>query len=258
MQKLRVLVAEDHPVNQAVIGAILSLQDYDYKIVDNGLEAVQSLAQETFDVILMDIQMEGMDGYQATKEIRSREAGTGTHVRIIAVTGNATESDRTAFIAAGMDGYIAKPVDPTQLIAVLTNVEVSEVSIAKPEAKPDQDEPLQVFNQEHLQAQVLGQTVPSIQMATLFLNELPTNIARLEQALAENDSAQIVRTAHRMGGAAAMLGAEQMALLAEQLEANASALTADTLKGLAALIAQVKAAAEALSKELKAFLNLST
>jgi HPt (histidine-containing phosphotransfer) domain-containing protein len=115
-----------------------------------------------------------------------------------------------------------------------------------------------VLNQEHLHAQVLGQTVPSIQMATLFLNELPTNIARLEQALAENDSAQIVRTAHRMGGAAAMLGAEQMALLAEQLEANASALTADTLKGLAALIAQVKAAAEALSKELKAFLNLST
>lgn len=254
MQKLRVLVAEDHPVNQAVIGAILSLQDYDYKIVDNGLEAVQSLAQEAFDVILMDIQMEGMDGYQATKEIRNREVGTGTHVRIIAVTGNATESDRTAFIAAGMDGYIAKPVDPTQLIAVLTNVAASEVSIVI----PDQVEPLQVFNQEHLQAQVLGQTVPSIQMATLFLNELPTNIARLEQALAENDSAQIVRTAHRMGGAAAMLGAEQMALLAEQLEANASALTADTLKGLAALIAQVKAAAEALSKELKAFLNLST
>lgn len=254
MQKLRVLVAEDHPVNQAVIGAILSLQDYDYKIVDNGLQALQSLAQETFDVILMDIQMEGMDGYQATKEIRSREAGTGVHVRIIAVTGNTTESDRTAFIAAGMDGYIAKPVDPIQLIAVITNVAASEVSIAK----PDQSEPQQVFNQDHLHAQVLGQAIPSIQMATLFLNELPTNITRLEQALAENDSAQIARTAHRMGGAAAMLGAEQMALLAEQLEADASAITAaDTLKGLAALITQVKAAAEALSKELKAFLNIS-
>lgn len=254
MQKLRVLVAEDHPVNQAVIGAILSLQDYDYKIVDNGLEVLQSLAQEAFDVILMDIQMAEMDGYQATKEIRSREAGTGTHVRIIAVTGNATESDRTAFIAAGMDGYIAKPVDPTQLIAVLTNVEVSEVSIKK----PDQNEPLQVLNQEHLHAQVLGQTVPSIQMATLFLNELPTSIAMLEQALAESDSAQIVRTTHRMAGAAAMLGAEQMALLAEQLESDASSLSAaDSAKGLAGLIAQVKAAAEALGKELKAFVNLS-
>jgi len=255
MQKLRVLVAEDHPVNQAVIGAILSLQDYDYKIVDNGLEVLQSLAQEAFDVILMDIQMAEMDGYQATKEIRSREAGTGTHVRIIAVTGSATESDRTAFMAAGMDGYIAKPVDPTQLIAVLTNADVSEVSIKK----PDQDKLLQVLNQEHLHAQVLGQTVPSIQMATLFLNELPTNIATLEQALAGNDRAQIVRTLHRMGGAAAMLGAEQMALLAEQLEAAASASkAAGVVQGLAALITQVKTAAEALSKELKAFLNLST
>lgn len=249
MQKLRVLVAEDHPVNQAVIGAILSLQDYDYKIVENGLEVLQSLAQETFDVVLMDIQMAGMDGYEASREIRSKEVGTDKHVRIIAVTGNTMESDKAAFIAAGMDGYIAKPVDPVQLIAVLTG-EVAEASIAKPAP----DKPLQVFNQDYLHSQVLGQSVPSIQMATLFLQELPSNITTLEQALATNDSPEIVRTAHRMGGAAAMLGAEQMALLAEQLEADASA---NSVEDAANGIAQVKAAAEGLSKELKAFLNLS-
>lgn len=251
MQTLRVLVAEDHPVNQAVIGAILSLQGYDYKIVENGLEVVQTVAEEAFDVILMDIQMAGMDGYQATSEIRNREANTGAHVRIIAVTANTTESDQAAFIAAGMDGYIAKPVDPAQLIAVLAGVEVSDVSIAK----PDPDAPLQVFNQAHLHAQVLGQTVPSMQMATLFLSELPANITALEQAVAENDTAQIVRTAHKMGGAAAMLGAEQMALLAEQLEKDAKT-SPDEINGtLLALIEQIKVAAEALSKELKAFLN---
>lgn len=256
MQRLRVLLAEDHPVNQAVIGAILSQQGHDYEIVENGLEALQLLERESFDVILMDMQMAVMDGYEASREIRRREAVTGKHIRIIAVTGNTTEKDQAAFIAAGIDGYIAKPVNPQLLIAMLTGESVSTVrGTDKPGDQPLPVLPVQVLNTEQLDARVLGQKSPSVKMASLFLNELPTNIATLETALAENDTAQIKRTAHRMGGAAAMLGAEQMALLAEELESDATTGVLNTLPGL---IERVKIAAEILSRELEAFINLSS
>ncbi|MDR3181668.1 MAG: response regulator [Planctomycetaceae bacterium] len=115
-----VLIAEDNRVNQIVVGEILKSADYRYEIAANGLEAVQKVSKNVYDLILMDCQMPEMDGFAATKMIRQMESlGTVRHsgrIPIIALTANATQGDESQCLAAGMDYYISKPVNAVALI----------------------------------------------------------------------------------------------------------------------------------------------
>ena len=109
---LNILLAEDNRVNQRVAAAMLERDAHRVTVVDNGRFAVDAAAQSTFDVILMDVQMPEMGGFEATAAIRARELSTGAHVMIIAMTAHAMPGDRERCLAAGMDGYIAKPLMP--------------------------------------------------------------------------------------------------------------------------------------------------
>jgi signal transduction histidine kinase/CheY-like chemotaxis protein len=115
---LHVLVAEDNQVNQMVATRFLARLGHSADVVSNGQEAVEALEQGDYDLVLMDCQMPEIDGYEATREIRRREAGR-RHVPIVAMTASAIEGDRQTCIAAGMDDYIAKPVDLAVLASVL-------------------------------------------------------------------------------------------------------------------------------------------
>ncbi|MDB5794501.1 MAG: rpfC [Noviherbaspirillum sp.] len=115
-RRLNVLVAEDHPVNQKLVEEILRERGHSVWIAKTGAEAVRMFEGQSFDVILMDGQMPEMDGYQAAMEIRRRERASGSRVRIIAVTADARNEDRKMCLAAGMDDYISKPIDPEQLL----------------------------------------------------------------------------------------------------------------------------------------------
>jgi two-component system sensor histidine kinase/response regulator len=116
VRPLKVLVAEDHPVNQKLVEEILRERGHSVSIAKNGIEAVRMFEEQAFDVILMDGQMPEMDGYQAAMEIRRRERTSGTRILIIAVTAHARKEDRETCLAAGMDDYISKPIDPVQLL----------------------------------------------------------------------------------------------------------------------------------------------
>jgi CheY-like chemotaxis protein len=119
-RQLRVLLAEDNPVNQMVAVRILERAGCTVVVAENGRAAVAAVEKFPFDVILMDIQMPEMDGFEATAAIRTAEQYTGGHVGIIALTANVIRGERERCIAAGMDEYLSKPIRPASLLALVS------------------------------------------------------------------------------------------------------------------------------------------
>ena len=114
---LRILVAEDHPVNQQLIFRLLERRGHKVTIAGDGRQAVDAYARDTFDLIVMDVQMPVMDGFEATAAIRALEKTTGVHVPIVAVTAHAMDGDRERCLQAGMDDYMSKPIHTPTLLA---------------------------------------------------------------------------------------------------------------------------------------------
>jgi CheY-like chemotaxis protein len=121
---LRILLAEDNAVNQKLALRILQQMGYRADLASNGLEAVESVARQTYDVVLMDVQMPEMDGLEATRRI---VANGSQRPRIVAMTANAMQGDREMCLAAGMDDYVTKPIRVDQLVEALNNVATRDV-----------------------------------------------------------------------------------------------------------------------------------
>ena len=124
-RKLRILLAEDNKINQLIASRVLGKRGHTVVIVGNGREALAALdepGQRQFDLILMDVQMPEMDGFEATEIIRARDRSAGTHLPIIAMTAHAMKGDEERCLAAGMDGYVSKPIQVDQLVATIDSV----------------------------------------------------------------------------------------------------------------------------------------
>ena len=133
IEPLDILLVEDNVFNQRVAATLLEKHGHKVRIAENGREALKVLDQERFDIVLMDVQMPEMDGIQATEEIRNREKLSGGHVPIVALTAHAMKGDKERFLAAGMDGYVTKPIRLEELwkeIRILLPDHVSD-SVAK-------------------------------------------------------------------------------------------------------------------------------
>lgn len=116
---MSVLLVEDGVVNQEVACGLLEMKGYRVKVANNGREALEILANQTFDVVLMDLEMPEMDGISATVAIRERERGTEARIPVIAMTAHAVASIREQCLNAGMDGYITKPIEPNEMFSAL-------------------------------------------------------------------------------------------------------------------------------------------
>ena len=119
---LRILLAEDNPVNQRVALYLLGTAGHTAAAVTNGVEVLRTLKTERFDLVLMDVQMPEMDGFEATRAIRLEEEETGRHIPIVAMTAHAMKGDRERCLDAGMDAYVAKPINKDELLRVLQEV----------------------------------------------------------------------------------------------------------------------------------------
>jgi CheY-like chemotaxis protein len=137
-RRLRILLAEDTVMNQKLARCVLERRGHEVMIAENGKEALEAAAQGCFDVILMDVQMPEMSGFEATASIRERENQKGGHVPILAMTACAMSGDRERCLEAGMDGYISKPLRPTELLRA---IEFAASSSAGAAQRPDAGSP---------------------------------------------------------------------------------------------------------------------
>jgi CheY-like chemotaxis protein len=122
--RLHVLLAEDNMVNQTLAMRLLEKRGYRVTLARNGREALEAFERELFDVVLMDVQMPEMDGFEATAAIREKETASDSHIPIIAMTAHALKGDQDRCLAAGMDGYISKPIRTSELFAVIEKLTV--------------------------------------------------------------------------------------------------------------------------------------
>ena len=246
----RVLVAEDNPVNQKVAQRMLERLGYRCDIVANGVEAVETLSRVPYGLILMDCQMPEMDGYEATAAIRARFAAN--RIAIIAMTAHAMDGDRARCIAAGMDDYLAKPVQIDQLRETIERWSLGPV----PEAAADgtnaepprpRDEPEAPIDAARIRA--LGLIEPDavgVGIAMLFRDQARATIEAVQEGQAAEHQDAVRRAAHSLKGSAANLGAARLAELARQLEHADLGAAGATIDAIRAETARVVAALEAL------------
>jgi len=208
-QSLRVLVAEDNPVNQRVVVRLLERLGHRVAVAGSGRAALAELAAGDFDVLLLDVQMPEMDGFEVAHRIRRQEVETGAHLRIVALTAHAMKGDRERCLAAGMDDYLAKPVKPEELATVL-----ARLGVARP------GEPAHpVVELEAALDWVGGDAALLAELTTLFLEDLPGRLAEVREAVMAEDAERTARAVHTLKGPLGSFRARRAVELAEQLEA---------------------------------------
>ena len=218
----RVLVAEDNTVNQKVAAAMLKRLGYSVDVVANGKEAVQAMEQVPYAAVLMDCQMPEMNGYEASTEIRRREA-PDQHVPIVALTASAVKGDEERCLAAGMDAYVTKPVTVDALGAVLDGLVVPAGGVDAG-AADDGDLPTDVLDPGTLDTlRELGGGTPAVleELAAAFVEGAPPDIAALLAAVRAGDLPAVAGAAHRIRGSCSAIGATRMGALAEEIEVAA-------------------------------------
>ena len=216
MPRLRVLVAEDNPVNQTVAVRMLQKLGHSPKIATNGMEVLSILKSETFDLVLMDVQMPLKDGLATTREIREQEKTTGAHIPIIAMTAHAIKGDRELCIGAGMDDYLTKPVNSAVLRQAIAESCERRPSLAPMEAAPS--EPPTTWNIEKARENAGGDESLLRELLQIFLEESPKQLVQLENAIKNGDGSTVETVAHTLKSELGYLGLAEATVLARALE----------------------------------------
>jgi len=246
-ESLRVLLAEDNPVNQHLALRFLEKAGHRPLLARNGREAVAAIERESFDLVLMDVQMPEMSGLEATAVIREREKKTGRHLPIVAVTAHAVKGDRERCFAAGVDGYVPKPLRPADLEAEMARVLRSPVPAATESSAARSAASL---DREGLLARVEGDRDLLRELVAIFAEEAPLQLSAIRAAVWKGDAAAVAWAAHALAGCASNIGGLTVAELSGRLEQQGAA---NRLEGARELYERLAAALTGLWTELEAF-----
>lgn len=246
---LAILLAEDNVVNQRLAVRILEKMGHRVQVVGNGREALAALENDRFDVVLMDVQMPEMDGFEATGHLRQLERERGGHQPVIALTAHAMAGDRERCLEAGCDGYLSKPFQVDELRATLEQVTAKAHGVDRSDGKKSDA----AFDRTAALERV-GGDLPFLQELAAFLLEgLPTDLDNLRTALARRDRGTIAAVAHTIKGSVGNFDARTTTERALQLEQLApSADMSEVAEAVNALIREVdklRVALEQLVKE---------
>jgi len=200
-RRLRVLVAEDNAVNRQVAVGMLERAGHEAVVAANGREALALLEKEAFDLVLMDVQMPELDGLETTAAIRERERVRGGHLPIVAVTAHAMKGDAERCLAAGMDGYVAKPLQPRELEAAIARVVTPGSQEGPASAVPASPPPPGVVDFPRLLERVGGDRKALAQLVRIFRTDSPKQAARIRKAIEAGDAPALRSAAHAVKGA---------------------------------------------------------
>jgi two-component system, sensor histidine kinase and response regulator len=192
---------------------LLTRRGHHVTVANNGREAVDLVAREVFDVVLMDVQMPEMGGFEATVRIREAEAQSDRRTRIVAMTAHAMAGDRVRCLAAGMDGYLSKPINQALLFEVVergSSGDAVAISAAPPASV--------AFNRTELMERLGGDIGLLRDVLRLFLQDCPQRLAAIKHAVDAQDAELIRTTAHALKGAAGTLSARGVFEAAHTLE----------------------------------------
>ena len=222
--KIRILLAEDNIINQKVALTILNKMGYTADVVSNGIDAVNSLKETHYDLVFMDIQMPLMDGLKATAKIRDTKTGVlNSFIPIVAMTAHAMQDDRDNCINAGMDDYIAKPINPEKLAQIIYRYTSVENLVFPPVSEYNHREHSlsMTFDKNSLLKRIDGDKKLYDEIIDVFLNDMPLQFQKLKKALDENDPVILERQGHTIKSASANIGAEVLSEIAGEIESAA-------------------------------------
>jgi two-component system, sensor histidine kinase and response regulator len=258
VQSLRILLAEDNAMNQKLATRLLEKQGHQVVVAENGRMAIDLLFPKDdsapgFDLVLMDVQMPDMDGLEATVGIRERDRVSGRHLPIIAMTAYAMKGDRERCLAAGMDGYISKPIRPEELYAAIGALRPA----AQPKSARGVDDclPKQLFNWDAALSHVGGDAGLLREMAALFIDECPRWLNTLRLGVAAGNPKQISSAAHPLKGALGTFAANDAEAAAAHMEQIARE---NRLDGAAAALAALESELARVCPALEEFVRRGT
>jgi signal transduction histidine kinase/DNA-binding response OmpR family regulator len=212
---LRILLAEDNPVNQMVAVRLLEKAGHTVMVVANGRDAVLMLEEQEFGLVLMDVQMPEMDGFEATRIVREKEIASHKHIPIIAMTAHAMKGDRERCLAVGMDGYLPKPICPAELLA---DVERFTLRQEPTPQNPPSSSMSDCIDWQAAWANLEGDRDLLSELALLFLNDLPQQMEAIHRAVDNKQNHDLERLAHRLKGSVGNFAAKPAVEAALRLE----------------------------------------
>jgi CheY-like chemotaxis protein/HPt (histidine-containing phosphotransfer) domain-containing protein len=247
-RRVRILLAEDNDINQKVALGILTNFGYRTDIVANGKDAVKAMENVRYDVVLMDCQMPEVDGYEATREIRSLRSNVLDHnVPIIAMTAHAMKGDREKCLAAGMVDYISKPINPEKLLEMIEKWLTKDEKLQTDEVRGNVSPADNVFDSAGFFDRLMGDKDLAFEILDGFLANVPFTFRALKEALDSGDAKLVRQRAHSLKGASGNVGAVALEKIAYQVELAGKA---NDLTKAGALIAELKIQFENLRKTL--------
>ncbi len=220
-RKLNVLLAEDNSVNQTLVTRLLQKFGHAVDVAGNGLIAVDKWQVGHHDLILMDVDMPELNGYEATARIRQFEQQRGGHTPIIGLTAHVMQGSREDCLAAGMDGYLSKPIDTEALWRELSAIEQGIPAAGEDEAAPAPQLPVADFGKAR---QLMDDSRELFEeIVTIFLADAPPHLQSIKEGMAQGDSEAVRHSAHTLKGMVGVFAAEKARQAAERLETRAGA-----------------------------------
>jgi len=249
-QRVRILLADDNATNRKVALALLGKQGLKADAVTNGLEVLRALETTPYDLVLMDVQMPEMNGYEATAKIRDPSSGVLNHqVPIIAMTAHAMKGDREKCLEAGMDDYVSKPVRPQDLAEAINRqlkAVKSETAVVKGKKSPPAPS---LFDPSELLEMLEGDKEIMALILNVFVEDTAVQLPALKQALEMRDNAKVRNLAHSLKGATGNIGAKSMQSLAAQIEIAGREAKLTGAEGLIASLSEQFEELKAILKE---------